>query len=241
MPRKRKAIKLDDAQASAEDGADNAAAASPSDEPTDAAPSSAAPPPPFTALPLRHVDHLIEPGPILLVSTGSVADGSHNLMTLGFHMMLQHRGPTLIGICLGPWDASYATLRARRECVLAIPSAEMAEAVVDIGNCSKTDEDGEDENKWERFHLTPLPAQAVRAPLVGGPHIMANIECVVHDSRNAGRYALWILKVVRAWWDEERVQRTGRMLHHTGTGKFRVSEGTEVDLQSHMTKWEELA
>lgn len=198
---------------------------------------------PFTSLPLRQVCRLIEPGPILLVSTGSVADGSHNLMTLGFHMMLQHSGPSLVGVCLGPWDASYEILRKRKECVLAVPSVEMAEAVVDIGNCSKDDDDekSQKENKWERFGLTPLPAQKVKAPLVGGPHIMANIECVVHDRQLVGRYSLWILKVVSAWWDEEKVQTTGRMLHHRGNGVFAVSGDNIVDLHERMTKWPELA
>lgn len=198
---------------------------------------------PFTVLPLHQVHRLLEPGPILLVSTGSVADGSHNLMTIGFHMMLQHSGPTLVGICLGPWDASFEALRAQRQCVLAVPSVEMAEAVVDIGNCSANDETDSDteENKWERFGLTPLPSQAVRAPLVGGPHVMANIECVVHDRQLVGRYSLWILKAVRAWWDEEKVQHTGRMLHHRGNGVFAVSGDTVVDLHERMTKWSELA
>ncbi|KAL1910157.1 hypothetical protein Sste5344_004069 [Sporothrix stenoceras] len=191
-------------------------------------------------LPAEYVCRLIEPGPILLVSTGAVADGSHNLMTLGFHMMLQHSGPTLVGVCLGPWDASYETLRKQKECVLAVPSVEMAETVVDIGNCSKDDDD-QTENKWTRFGLTPLPAQKVKAPLVGGPHIMANIECVLHDRQLVGRYSLWILKVVSAWWDEEKVQTTGRMLHHRGNGVFSVSGDNVVDLHEKMTKWEELA
>ncbi|KIH88896.1 flavin reductase domain protein fmN-binding protein [Sporothrix brasiliensis 5110] len=197
--------------------------------------------PPFTALPLRQVHRLIEPGPILLVSTGSVADGSHNLMTLGFHMMLQHSGPTLIGICLGPWDASFEALRVQKQCVLAVPSVEMAGAVVDIGNCSKADGDSQGNNKWATFGLTPLPGQAVQAPLVGGAHIMANVECVVHDRQLVGRYSLWILKAVRAWWDEDMVQSAGRMLHHRGNGVFSVSGDTVVDLHERMTKWPELA
>lgn len=197
----------------------------------------------FTSLPLRQVQRLIEPGPVLLVSSGAVADHSHNLMTLGFHMMLQHSDPTLIGVCIGPWDATFAVLRAQRQCVLAVPSAEMAEAVVDIGNCSREDEENDAAplDKWSRFGLEPLPAEAVRPPLVGGPHIMANIECVVHESRMAGRLSLWVLEAVRAWWDEEMVQHTGRMLHHRGNGVFAVSGESVVDLHERMTKWPELA
>ena len=70
---------------------------------------------------------------------------------------------------------------------------------------------------------------------------MANIECVVHNRQLVGRHSLWILKAVRAWWDEERVQQTGRMLHHRGNGVFSVSGDTVVDLHERMTKWPELA
>jgi flavin reductase (DIM6/NTAB) family NADH-FMN oxidoreductase RutF len=43
------------------------------------------------------------------------------------------------------------------ECVLAVPSVEMAEDVVDIGNCSKNDEDLKESSKWEQFGLEALP------------------------------------------------------------------------------------
>ncbi|OAA54850.1 FMN-binding split barrel [Niveomyces insectorum RCEF 264] len=257
MPRKRKAtsqkVKGEDGDAEmvAPAAAQASATATPPRKARGASKASS-PRHPFTALALGQTQRLIEPGPILLVSTGDVADGSHNLMTLGFHMMVQHSGPTLIGICLGPWDASFAALRAQGQCVLAVPDAALAETVVAIGNCSKDDDDDDTHgggggaaataaNKWTRFGLPPLPAAVVTPPLVGGPHILGNIECVVHDRRLVGRYALWVLKAVRSWWVPDRVQRTGRMLHHRGNGVFAVSGETVVDLHEGMTKWAELA
>ncbi|WP_053063880.1 flavin reductase [Caballeronia mineralivorans] len=47
--------------------------------------------------------------------------GDPDIMTMGFHMMVQH--PTLIGAVIGPWDYSYEALSETRECVIAIPSA----------------------------------------------------------------------------------------------------------------------
>ena len=44
-----------------------------------------------------------------------------NIMTMGFHMMVQHDTP-LIGCVIGPWDDSYAALRKTRECVISVPS-----------------------------------------------------------------------------------------------------------------------
>jgi flavin reductase (DIM6/NTAB) family NADH-FMN oxidoreductase RutF len=45
-------------------------------------------------------------------------------------------GPPLIGLIVGPWDHSHAALRERGQCVLAIPSIDLAERVVDAGNIS---------------------------------------------------------------------------------------------------------
>jgi flavin reductase (DIM6/NTAB) family NADH-FMN oxidoreductase RutF len=128
-----------------------------------------------------------------------LADGTHNIMTIGFHMVIQHKAPPLIGISLGPWDASLTALKEQRQCVLTVPSVEMAEVVVDIGNCSKDDEDLKETSKWDRFGLDALPAEKVKAPLVGGAHAIANIECVVKDTKMVASCGMWVLKPVKAW------------------------------------------
>ncbi|KAJ5584313.1 uncharacterized protein N7459_004113 [Penicillium hispanicum] len=185
----------------------------------------------FDSYPTSLAYRLIEPGPVLLVSTGSLAQSTHNVMTIGFHMMMQHSAPCLIGITLGPWDASFDTLREQRECVLAVPSVEIAEQVVDIGNCSSSDSEV---NKWERFGLEALPASRVQAPLVGGPHVIANIECVVEDTTMVDKYSMWVLRAVRSWINP----RGGKMFHHRGQG-IMVTEGDVLDLKDRMVKWQE--
>lgn len=79
----------------------------------------------FSQYPISKVHRLIEPGPVIMIST---SDGRHdNLMTNGFNMPVQHGG--LIGFVLGPWNYSFDTLRDTRECVIAIPAVELAEQV----------------------------------------------------------------------------------------------------------------
>ncbi|KAJ9206822.1 hypothetical protein DTO021D3_1558 [Paecilomyces variotii] len=189
----------------------------------------------LTSYRLDHVYRLIEPGPVLLVTTGSLKDGSHNIMTIGFHMMIQHSGPALIGACIGPWDASYSLLKHNKECVLAIPSVDMAETVVDIGNCS-----GEEVDKWARFGLEALRASKVKAPLVGNASVIANVECVVEDTKLVGAYNLWVLRAVKAWGnpDEKKGREGGKMFHHRGDGTF-VVDGEKLDLRERMVKWQE--
>lgn len=55
---------------------------------------------------------LLGPGPIAPVTTSH--DGKPNIMTMGFHMMIQH-APPLIGCITGPSDHSYSALRATGE------------------------------------------------------------------------------------------------------------------------------
>ena len=176
--------------------------------------------------PTSKVYRLIEPGPVLLVST---FDGQRpNLMTIGFHMMVQH-DPALIGCVIGPWDYSFRALRDNGECVLAVPGVDLAAKVVDIGNCS-----GDEAEKFKRFRLTPTPASQVAASLVA--ECLANIECRVKDASLVEKYNLFILEAVAAWVNPERKEQ--RTFHHKGDGTF-VVDGRTLNLQERMVKWKE--
>lgn len=176
------------------------------------------------ALPVGKTYRLLEAGPIVLVTTSHKA--RQNVMTMGFHMMVQHE-PPLVGCVIGPWDHSYNALRATRECVIAIPTVDLATKVVDIGNCS-----GADQDKFAAFGLTPLPAKTVGAPLIR--ECVANIECRVEDTRLVNAYHLFILRVTALWTDAARKER--RTLHHNGNGTFTV-DGRTIDLRDRMVTW----
>ena len=169
---------------------------------------------------------LLESGPIVLVTTAS--EGRANIMTMGFHMMVSH-DPPLIGAIVGPWDHSWRALRATGECVLAIPGRDLAERIVDIGNCS-----GDTVDKFARFRLTALPAHQVAAPLIG--ECLANIECRICDDTLANRHNLHILEAVAISLNEDRRER--RTLHHNGDGTFMVA-GRTLDLRDRMVRWRE--
>ncbi len=179
-------------------------------------------------LPPEKAYRVLESGPIVLVSTRG-ADGSANLMTMGFHMMMQH-DPPLVGAIIGPWDHSHQALSDTGECVLAVPTVDLAETVVDIGNCS-----GDALDKFAHFGLTPAPAHTVDAPLVR--ECWANLECRVVDDGWARRYNLWVLEVQRIWIDAARKET--RLIHHQGDGRFSV-DGDTLDLGERMTKWRDL-
>jgi flavin reductase (DIM6/NTAB) family NADH-FMN oxidoreductase RutF len=175
--------------------------------------------------PLAKTFHWIEPGQVVLVTTSS--EGRANIMTMSWHMMLEFE-PPLIGCCLGPWDFTYEALRATRECVIAIPTVDLAEKVVDIGNIS-----GREVDKFARFGLTAMPAGNVSAPLIA--ECLANLECRLVDTIDA--YNMNILEVVKCWHDPERKER--RTFHAVGDGTF-VVDGETMDLKKRMVRWPEV-
>jgi flavin reductase (DIM6/NTAB) family NADH-FMN oxidoreductase RutF len=178
-------------------------------------------------LPLSRVFHLIEPGPVVLVATSG--KDRPNVMTMSWHMMMEFV-PPLIGCVLGPWDFSYKALRATKECVIAIPTVDLAAKIVDIGNCT-----GAEVDKFSKFGLTAKPAKLVKAPLIA--ECLANIECRVVDTKMANKYGLVILEGVKAWIDAKRTER--RTIHANGDGTF-VVDGRTIDLKEKMVKWKEV-
>ncbi len=172
-------------------------------------------------LPLSKVYALIEPGPVVLLTTAR--KGRPNVMTMSWHMMMEFEPPQIACICAGG-NFSFEALDATGECVIAIPARRMAKQVVDVGNCH-----GDDVDKFKKFHLTALPAKRVKAPLIA--QCFANLECKVIDRRMVRQYNLFVLEVVQAWIDP--AQNSPKTIHHQGYGKFAV-DGPTIRLKSRM-------
>ena len=172
-------------------------------------------------LPLAKVYQLLEPGPVVLLTTAR--KGRANVMTMSWHMMVEFE-PPLVACVVSAADYSFAALRATRECVIAIPSVKLAPKVVAAGNCS-----GRDVEKFGRIGLTPAPASRVAPPLVA--ECFANLECKVADTRLVNRYNLFVLEVLKAWTDP--AQKNPKTIHHRGYGRFAV-DGEMIELRSRM-------
>ena len=170
-------------------------------------------------LPLSKVYQLLEPGPVVLLTT--THKGRADVMAMSWHMMVEFE-PPLIACVVSNADYSFAALRATKQCVIAIPALELAPKVVAVGNCS-----GRSVDKFERFGLTPIPAQRVAPPLVA--ECFANLECEVVDSRFVNKYNLFVLEVVTAWTDP--AQKNPKTIHHRGYGRFTV-DGETIRLKS---------
>ncbi len=171
--------------------------------------------------PLSKVYQLIEPGPVVLLTTSY--GGKANVMTMSWHMMMEFTPPRLACIVSGA-DYSFIALTKTEECVISIPSVEIAEKVVAIGNCS-----GRDTDKFSEIGLTPLPATEIAAPLIA--ECFANLECKVVDQDFVERYNLFVLEVVKAWHNPTRTM--SKTIHHKGYGTFAV-DGEDITLDSKM-------
>jgi len=173
------------------------------------------------AFPLAKVYGLLEPGPVVLVTT--VRKGKANIMTMSWHTMMEFE-PPLIGCVISGRNASFDTLKATRECAINIPTQELTKQVVGIGNCS-----GRTVDKFAKFGLTPVAATEVQAPLIA--ECYASLECRVADTRLVNSYNFFILEVVQAWVDT--AVKKPQTLHHRGNGLFAVA-GETVKLRSSM-------
>lgn len=174
-----------------------------------------------TSFPLSQVYGLLEPGPVVMLSTAGV--GRPNIMTMSWHTMLEFDPPT-VGCVISNRNYTFDLLTASRECAINIPTADLAVKVVGVGNCS-----GREVDKFAAFGLTAVAAESVKAPLVD--ECYANLECRIVDDEMVERYNLFILEVCQAWIDLSR--NDPRTLHHRGSGAFMVA-GETIALPSNM-------
>jgi len=161
--------------------------------------------------PVANIRRFLEPGPIVLVS--SAWKGRTNIMTMGWHMVMEFV-PSLVGCYIWSENHSFDMIRKSKQCVINIPTVDLAAAVVGVGNGS-----GRDMDKFAKFGLTPAPGKKVEAPLIA--ECYANFECKLVDSSLISKYSLFVLEVVKA--HAAASPKYPRTLHYRGDGVFMVS------------------
>jgi len=171
--------------------------------------------------PLSEVYRLLQPGPVVLLTTAG-RDRTH-IMTMSWHTMLEF-DPPLVGCVISNRYFSFDILQATKQCVINIPTVELTEQVVGIGNSS-----GREVDKFNKFNLTAVAACCVAAPLID--ECYASLECKLVDGKMIAKYNLFIFEVVKAWTDP--LQQHPRTIHHQGRGTFMVA-GETICLPSKM-------
>jgi len=157
------------------------------------------------------VRRLLEPGPIVLVS--SHWKGKRNIMTMGWHTVMEFT-PSLVGCIISSGNHSFELIRRSKECVINVPTTKLTDTVVGIGNTT-----GGGVDKFAKFGLTAIEATEVKAPMIGECH--ANLECRLHDGRLIDKYNFFIWEVVKAHVAPR--PKYPETLHYTGDGIFMVA------------------
>ncbi len=165
--------------------------------------------------PTQDVRRFLEPGPVVLVS--SAWKQQRDIMTLGWHMVLEF-SPSLLACCISSANHSFALLRRSKQCVINLPTADLVDTVVGIGNTS-----GADLDKFAHFGLTAVPATHLAAPLIA--ECYASFECRLHDGSQIGKHGLFVWEVVKA--HVAASPKRPRTLHYRGDGRFMLS-GPEI-------------
>ena len=138
--------------------------------------------------PVDNIRRLLEPGPIVLVS--SAWRGASNIMTMGWHTVMEFT-PSLVGCIIAEGNHSHGMIKRSRECVINVPTYDLAAEVVGIGNCSGTKVD-----KFTAFALTPVESLFVKAPAI--KECYANLECKLVDAKLVATYNFFVFEVVKA-------------------------------------------
>jgi flavin reductase (DIM6/NTAB) family NADH-FMN oxidoreductase RutF len=136
-----------------------------------------------------------------------------NIMTMGWHMVMEFQ-PSLIGCIISSANHSFEMIRRSKQCVINVPTEDLAAKVVDIGNTS-----GRDIDKFDAFGLSPEPGMLVRAPLIR--ECYANFECRLADTKLITTYNMFVFEVVKAHVATN--PRRPRTIHYRGEGEFMIS------------------
>lgn len=177
--------------------------------------------------PVEHVRRILEPGPVVLVT--SAYKGKSNIMTMGWHTVMEFT-PSLVGCVIANSNYSFDLIRTSGECAINIPTSDMVDVVVKAGNSSG----GDIEDKFKEFGLTAIKAKKIKAPLI--KECFANFECKLHDARLIHKYNFFIFEVVKAHVASS--PRFPNTLHYHGQGIF-TTDGKVMNKSRQFTKWKD--
>jgi flavin reductase (DIM6/NTAB) family NADH-FMN oxidoreductase RutF len=82
-----------------------------------------------------------------------VERGSETLTLRSVAGFLLEFSPSLVACCISSANHSFEIIRRSQECVINVPTTDLVNKVIGIGNCS-----GAEMDKFKVFGLTPAPA-----------------------------------------------------------------------------------
>ena len=149
---------------------------------------------------------LIYPLPAVMVSCGDEPD-NYNIITIGWTGTVCS-DPPMCYISVRKERHSHGIISRTGEFVINLTTEQLAYATDWCGVKS-----GRDHNKFREMHLTPQPAQLVKAPLIAESPL--NIECKVVEVKQLGSHDMFIANVVAVDAEENLIDKS--------TGAFQLN------------------
>lgn len=164
----------------------------------------------------RDALRIIGSGPVVFLTT--MLKGQPNAMTVGWLMPLS-LDPVLIGVAVRPSRLSHEFISKSEQFGISVPTMDLLSALHGCGEAS-----GRDDDKFQRFGLTPEDPVDIDAPRIG--ECVAHIECGVIQRMSLGDHDLFVGHVLNVsaetsafretWIPEDGVQ----IVHHLGGERY---------------------
>ena len=175
------------------------------------------------SFPLAKIRRFLEPGPTILIT--SAHKDETDIMANGWHTMTSFT-PAIVACYIWDQNHSHSLIRKSRECVINVPTFDLLNQVIGIGNTHGP------ADKFAQFKLTAQPASKVSAPLIA--ECYANFECKLADTRLINRYSLFLFESRQSPCCDE-ARNTRKTVHYRGEGVFMVA-GPSISSQIHSSK-----
>lgn len=145
--------------------------------------------------------NMLYPLPAVLVSVADKA-GNSNLITIAWTGTVCS-APPMVSISVKPERYSYHMIEETGEFVINLTTEKLGFATDYCGVKS-----GKDVDKWKKVHLTPIPGDVVKVPMVKESPV--NLECKVIEKKELGSHHMFLAEVVAVHVDETYMDEKGR-------------------------------
>ncbi len=144
---------------------------------------------------------MLYPLPVVMVSMTDT-QGRHNIITIAWAGTIC-TNPPMVSISVRPERYSYPILKETGEFVINLTTKDLVFATDYCGVKS-----GRDVDKFKELNLTALPAEKVKAPLIGESPV--NIECRVTQVIPLGSHDMFLAEVVAVHAQKQYMDEKGK-------------------------------
>lgn len=157
--------------------------------------------------------HLLYPLRTYLIVAGRIEET--NVMTADWVSVVSHK-PFMISVAISPKRYTHELIAKYKEFVVSVPTLDMLKDVWLAGTKSGS-------SKLKDMSVTLIPSKKVKVASIR--EAVANLECVLADSRKYGDHTLFIGEVVNYSYKEEAFKEKlpnleYKFLSHIGLNKF---------------------